>query len=70
MQHPSCIDSWSSDAGLIPDCSEKEIYNYFVLKLNTKRPLKSKVMYEDRHIHSVQVNMKVLNFQVGDRYIL
>ncbi|WAR24142.1 hypothetical protein MAR_037811 [Mya arenaria] len=56
MTHPSCIDSWSDDVSLIPDMTEKDIYNYFVYKLNTKRQLKSKVMYEDGHIHRVQVN--------------
>ncbi|XP_052818004.1 uncharacterized protein LOC128244025 [Mya arenaria] len=56
MTHPSCIDSWSDDVSLIPDMTEKDIYNYFVYKLNTKCQLKSKVMYEDWHIHRVQVN--------------
>ncbi|WAR00802.1 hypothetical protein MAR_025174, partial [Mya arenaria] len=54
MTHPSCIDSWSDDVSLIPDMTEKDIYNYFVYKLTTKRQLKSKVMYEDGHIHHVQ----------------
>ena len=37
LTHPSCIDKWISDVTMIPDLSEKDIYNYFVYKLNTKR---------------------------------
>ena len=55
LDHPSYIDKWSEDVSLIPDLCEKDIYNYFVLKLGTKRQLKSKVMYEDGHVHSVEV---------------
>ncbi|XP_060557441.1 uncharacterized protein LOC132717883 [Ruditapes philippinarum] len=56
LVHPSYLDRWSDDLSNIPDLSEKDIYNYFVYKLNTKRQLKSKVMYENRHVYNVQVN--------------
>ncbi|XP_069133552.1 uncharacterized protein [Argopecten irradians] len=39
----------------VPDFSTKEIYNYVVLKMNRKKQLKSKVFYEDRHVHSLQI---------------
>ncbi|XP_069110245.1 uncharacterized protein [Argopecten irradians] len=41
---------------LIPETFyDKEIYNYIVLKMNSKKQLKSKVFYDDGHVHSVQV---------------
>ena len=39
------IDKWKDDVSMIPDLSEKDIYNYFVYKLDTKRQLKSKAVY-------------------------
>lgn len=50
------LSNWSSDFTNIPDFSEKDIYNYLVIKMNTKRQLKSKVFLEDKHVHSVEYN--------------
>ncbi|XP_045202652.2 uncharacterized protein LOC123556116 [Mercenaria mercenaria] len=56
LKHPDYIDTWSSDYTNIPDITEKDVYNYFVFKIQTKRQLKAKVMFEDRHVHSIEVN--------------
>ncbi|KAL5022014.1 hypothetical protein ScPMuIL_001169 [Solemya velum] len=39
-----------------PSFTEKDVYNYFVLKMKTKRMLRSKVYYEDGHVFGVQYN--------------
>ena len=48
--------NWTKDLQQIPDFGDKDIYNYFVLKMNTKRQLRSKVYYEDGHVHSIEHN--------------
>ena len=56
LPHPDTLKTWSTDFQRVPDFTEKEIYNYFVLKMNSKKQLKSKVFYEDRHVHDVEIN--------------
>lgn len=56
LPHPNILKTWTTNFQNIPDFSEKEIYNYIVLKMNSKKQLKSKVFYEDRHVHSVEIN--------------
>ena len=34
----------------IPDCTEKDIYNYLVIKMNIKSQLKSKNFQEDKNV--------------------
>jgi hypothetical protein len=48
--------NWTKDVNYIPDFGDKDIYNYFVLKMNTKRQLLSKVYYKDEHVHSIEYN--------------
>ena len=52
----SKLISWSKDLSNVPDFSEKVIYNYFVLKMNTKWQLRSKVFYKDGHVHDIEYN--------------
>ncbi|KAL5010709.1 hypothetical protein ScPMuIL_013014 [Solemya velum] len=61
LDHPSYLDKWTDDVNCIPEMNEKDIYNYFVYKLKTKRQLKAKVMYEDGHVHHIQVNLSGKN---------
>lgn len=56
LPHPNSLKTWTTNFQNVPDFSEKEIYNYLVLKMNSKKQLKSKVFYEDRHVHSVEIN--------------
>ncbi|XP_052770940.1 uncharacterized protein LOC128210627 [Mya arenaria] len=53
LPHPKTLISWTSDLMNIPYFSDSDIYNYFVLKMNTKKQLRSKVYYADRHVHSI-----------------
>jgi hypothetical protein len=48
------LTNWTTDFANIPDFTEKDIYNYLVIKMNIKRQLKSKVFLEDKHVHSVE----------------
>ena len=52
---PELLASWTSDYELIPAVTEKDIYNYIVLKKHSKRQLKSKGFYDDGHVHTVEV---------------
>ncbi|KAL5010799.1 hypothetical protein ScPMuIL_013104 [Solemya velum] len=54
LPDPKTVTAWTTDLNNIPDFTEGDIYNYFVLKMKTKRQLRSKVYYEDRHVHSVK----------------
>ncbi|XP_069119322.1 uncharacterized protein [Argopecten irradians] len=56
LPHPSELKNWTENFSNIPDFTEKEIYNYIVLKMNHKKQLKSKVFYEDGHVHSVKMS--------------
>jgi len=53
LPHPKTLTSWTNDLTSLPDFSERDIYNYFVLKMNTKKQLRSKVYYADKHVHSI-----------------
>ncbi|WAR06488.1 hypothetical protein MAR_021857, partial [Mya arenaria] len=53
LPHPKTLISWTSDLMNIPYFSDSDIYNYFVLKMNTKKQLRSKVDYADRHMYSI-----------------
>ena len=48
------LSNWTTELSNIPEFSEKDIYNYLVIKMNTKRQLKSKVFVEDKHVHTVE----------------
>lgn len=50
------LKGWSDDMHQSPSFTEKDVYNYFVLKMKTKRMLRSKVYYEDGHVFGVQYN--------------
>ena len=50
------LTNWTKDVQHLPDFCDKDIYNYFVLKMNTKRQLRSKVYYDDGHVHSIECN--------------
>ena len=52
----STLNDWTKDVDCVPDFCDKDIYNYFVLKMNTKRQLRSKVYYEDGHVHAIEYN--------------
>ena len=55
LPDPSSLGSWSDDWMRVPDFSEGNMYNYFVLKMKTKMPEKRGGSYmNDHHIHSVQ----------------
>ena len=56
LPHPKTLTSWMNDLTNLPDFSERVIYNYFVLKMNTKKHLRSKVYYADKHVHSILFN--------------
>ena len=49
----SLASGWISDVVDIPDFSERDVYNYLVLRLNAKRHLRAKVYYEDRHVYGI-----------------
>ncbi|XP_060085312.1 uncharacterized protein LOC132564697, partial [Ylistrum balloti] len=55
LVHPTGLKLWSDDLSSVPDFYQKDIYNYIVLKMNCKKQLKSRVFYEDGHVHSVQI---------------
>lgn len=53
LPHPRTLKSWTCNLIDIPDFSDGDIYNYFVLKMKTKKQLRAKVYYADRHVHSI-----------------
>ncbi|KAH3887037.1 hypothetical protein DPMN_011049 [Dreissena polymorpha] len=53
LPHPDVLNTWSIDLMDFPTFTDSDIYNYFVLKMNTKKQLRSKVYYVDRHVHSI-----------------
>ncbi|XP_046583125.1 uncharacterized protein LOC124290467 [Haliotis rubra] len=53
---PLALFGWTTDYNNLPDVMEKDIYNYVVLKKNSKRQLKSKGFYNDGHVHKVEVH--------------
>ena len=61
---PENLQKWSDDCSCIPNISEKEIYNYVVLKKESKRQLKSRGYYEDKHVFNIQVLLAVLNMSI------
>ena len=48
------LKGWSNDLSLVPDFSDSDVYNYLVLTMKAKRQLKSRVFFNDRHVHAVQ----------------
>ncbi|XP_053381065.1 uncharacterized protein LOC128549044 [Mercenaria mercenaria] len=53
LPNPETLKTWSNDLMEFPNFSDGDIYNYFVLKMKTKKQLRSKVYYADRHVHSI-----------------
>ena len=44
---------WTDDYNGIPSFTVSDIYNYMVFKMNASMQIRSKIYYEDRHVHSV-----------------
>lgn len=64
MPKPSELKGgWNTDVSLIPDFTEKELYNYLILSntrtfdfapLGAHKQLKARVMYEDNHVYDIK----------------
>ena len=54
LPDPDTLDIWSDNWLEIPDFYQANIYDYFVLGMKTKRPMRSAVYVDDRHVHSLQ----------------
>jgi len=54
IPEPSSLKNWTFDVTNIPHFSDSEIYNYLVLTMKAKRQFRSKVYFEDRHVHSLE----------------
>lgn len=54
IPEPETIKSWSPDLSLIPDVTDKVIYNYIVLTMRCKRQLRSRIYQNDSHVYDIQ----------------
>ncbi|XP_052759884.1 uncharacterized protein LOC128246165 [Mya arenaria] len=54
---PSTLKAWKSTIDLFPAVEEKDIYNYIVLKRDSKRQLKARTYYVDGHVQKVEVHL-------------
>ena len=50
------MKGWSSSFLNVPEFSERDVYNYYMLKMNTKLQDKSKIFYGDRHVYNVETH--------------
>ena len=50
---PATLTNWTSDVSLIPNFTDSDIYNYLVLTMKSKRQMRSKIYFNDGHVHSV-----------------
>jgi hypothetical protein len=55
LPHPTKISSgsWTEVLMEVPNISDADIYNYFVLKMQIKKPLRAKTYVEDRHVYGI-----------------
>ena len=56
LPHPNTLKGWSTSFLNVPEFSERDIYNYFVLKMDTNLQDKSKIFYGDRHVYNVEIH--------------
>ncbi|XP_052806542.1 uncharacterized protein LOC128235787 [Mya arenaria] len=54
---PSTLKAWKSTIDLFPAVEENDIYNYIVLKGDSKRQLKARTYYVDGHVQKVEVHL-------------
>lgn len=64
--HPSNLDKWTDDFCHVPDVSERNSCNHFVYRLQTRHQVK--VMYEDRHVHSIKVCLHLFSIKLHIQY--
>ncbi|XP_033728272.1 uncharacterized protein LOC117317556 [Pecten maximus] len=53
IPEPSSLKNWTSDVSEIPDFTDSATYDYLVLTMKATRQFRSRVYFEDRHLHSV-----------------
>ena len=51
---PRSLKGWFDNISEIPDFTEGDDYNYLVITMKAKRQLKSRVFFEDRHVHDLK----------------
>ena len=51
---PLTLKGWSTDLADIPNFTDADVYNYLVLTMKAKRQMKSRVFFEDRHVHELR----------------